>query len=98
MCVFRSFSLCCGLHFVVPTGPIGVEMAQALQRLGSSVTIVDMLDRVLRKARPCRLELTDITLCDVRPIVSFFVMSYTVDCVTGLLFSSLWYLLRSLRT
>eukprot|EP00049_Salpingoeca_infusionum_P002870 m.60740 g.60740 ORF g.60740 m.60740 type:complete len:580 (-) comp11834_c0_seq1:11463-13202(-) len=32
---------------VIGSGPIGVEMAQALQRLGSDVTIVDMLDRVL---------------------------------------------------
>ncbi|MEX0647505.1 MAG: NAD(P)/FAD-dependent oxidoreductase [Balneolaceae bacterium] len=32
---------------IVGAGPIGTEMAQAFQRLGTKVTVVDMLDRIL---------------------------------------------------
>jgi len=34
---------------VIGGGPIGIELAQALSRLGSDVTIVEMLDRILIK-------------------------------------------------
>ena len=36
---------------VVGGGPIGCEMAQTFQRLGSQVTIIDMADRILNKER-----------------------------------------------
>ncbi|MEX2573621.1 MAG: NAD(P)/FAD-dependent oxidoreductase [Balneolaceae bacterium] len=32
---------------IVGAGPIGTEMAQAFQRLGTEITVVDMLDRIL---------------------------------------------------
>ena len=42
---------------VIGAGPIGTEMAQAMNRLGSSVTVVDMADRILTNDDP---ELTTI--------------------------------------
>ncbi len=36
-----------GALVVVGGGPIGIEMAQAFQRLGTDVTVVDMADRIL---------------------------------------------------
>lgn len=42
---------------IVGAGPIGTEMAQAFQRLGTTVTVVDMLDRILSNDEP---ELTSI--------------------------------------
>ncbi len=38
-----------GKLLVIGAGPIGLEMAQAYQRLGSEVTVVDIADRVLPK-------------------------------------------------
>ncbi|MEX0769687.1 MAG: FAD-dependent oxidoreductase [Balneolaceae bacterium] len=37
---------------IVGAGPIGTEMAQAFQRLGTEVTVVDMLDRILSNDEP----------------------------------------------
>ena len=37
---------------VVGAGPIGTEMAQAFSRLGTKVTVVDMLDRILSSDDP----------------------------------------------
>jgi pyruvate/2-oxoglutarate dehydrogenase complex dihydrolipoamide dehydrogenase (E3) component len=38
---------------VLGAGPVGVEMAQAVVRLGGSVTLIDVMDRVLpHEARP----------------------------------------------
>jgi dihydrolipoamide dehydrogenase len=37
---------------VVGAGPIGTEMAQAFSRLGTEVTVVDMLDRILSNDDP----------------------------------------------
>ncbi|MDX1740588.1 MAG: mercuric reductase [Rhodothermales bacterium] len=37
---------------IVGGGPIGTEMAQAFARLGSEVTVVDMLDRILSRDDP----------------------------------------------
>ncbi len=37
---------------VMGGGPIGVEMAQALSRLGSKVTVVEMMDRILFREDP----------------------------------------------
>jgi pyruvate/2-oxoglutarate dehydrogenase complex dihydrolipoamide dehydrogenase (E3) component len=37
---------------IVGAGPIGTEMAQAFQRLGTKVTVVDMLDTILSKDEP----------------------------------------------
>ena len=34
---------------IVGGGPIGIEMAQSFRRLGSDVTVVDMIDRILAK-------------------------------------------------
>lgn len=59
---------------IIGGGPIGSEMAQAFQRLGSHVTIVDLMDRILTKDDPeyseilkNRLEEEGISFClDVR--------------------------------
>jgi len=37
---------------IIGAGPIGSEMAQAFQRLGTSVTLVDMNERILSKDEP----------------------------------------------
>ncbi len=37
---------------IVGGGPIGTEMAQAFARLGTEVTVIDMLDRILSKDDP----------------------------------------------
>ncbi|HKJ33346.1 MAG TPA: FAD-dependent oxidoreductase [Balneolales bacterium] len=37
---------------IIGAGPIGVEMAQAFQRLGSEVQVVDVMDRILVKDDP----------------------------------------------
>jgi pyruvate/2-oxoglutarate dehydrogenase complex dihydrolipoamide dehydrogenase (E3) component len=37
---------------IVGAGPIGTEMAQAFQRLGTKVTVVDMLDTILSNDEP----------------------------------------------
>lgn len=41
---------------VIGGGPIGVELAQAFQRLGSDVTIIETLDRIMAREEP---ELTE---------------------------------------
>ncbi len=42
---------------IVGGGPIGTEMAQAFSRLGTKVTVIDMLDRILSKDDPEASEL-----------------------------------------
>ena len=42
---------------IIGGGPIGTEMAQAFTRLGTDVTVIDMLDRILSRDDP---ELSDI--------------------------------------
>jgi len=37
---------------IIGAGPIGTEMAQAMQRLGSKVTVIDMADRIMRNDDP----------------------------------------------
>jgi len=37
---------------IVGAGPIGIEMAQALQRLGTKVSVIDIMDRILTKDDP----------------------------------------------
>ena len=44
---------------VMGGGPIGLEMAQALSRLGSRVTVVEMLDRVLFREDPDAAEVVE---------------------------------------
>jgi pyruvate/2-oxoglutarate dehydrogenase complex dihydrolipoamide dehydrogenase (E3) component len=45
---------------ILGAGPIGIEMAQALQRLGVTVTVVEMVDRILpREDRELSLLLAD---------------------------------------
>lgn len=48
---------------IIGGGPIGVEMAQALNRLGSKVTLIDMGDRILMNDHP---ELTSILLDTIK--------------------------------
>lgn len=37
---------------VIGGGPIGIELAQAFQRLGSDVTVVEMMDRLMTREEP----------------------------------------------
>ncbi|MDZ7682052.1 MAG: FAD-dependent oxidoreductase [Fodinibius sp.] len=37
---------------IIGAGPIGTEMAQAMQRLGSEVTVIDMADRIMTNDDP----------------------------------------------
>ncbi len=58
------FDLSCLPHrlAVLGAGPIGVELAQAFQRLGSRVTLVDQEDRVVPAADPEASEVLERTL------------------------------------
>lgn len=42
---------------IIGAGPIGTEMSQAFQRLGTKVTVVDMLDGILKNDEPEHAEL-----------------------------------------
>ncbi len=47
---------------IVGAGPIGIEMAQAFARLGTEVTVLDMLDRILARDDPEASDLLKRTL------------------------------------
>jgi dihydrolipoamide dehydrogenase len=57
---------------VMGAGPIGCELAQSFQRLGSQVTLIDMADRVLPKEDP-----------DVSALVAAVLQAEGVDVRTG---------------
>ena len=57
---------------VMGAGPIGCELAQSFQRLGSQVTLIDMADRVLPKED-----------ADVSALVADVLRSEGIDVLTG---------------
>jgi len=65
---------------IVGGGPIGTEMAQAFQRLGTRVSVVDMGDRILPKDPP---EMTDILRKKMEQEGVEFHVGVSVDSVEG---------------
>lgn len=65
---------------IVGGGPIGSEMAQAFQRLGTRVSVVDMGDRILPKDPP---EMTDILRKRMEQDGVDFHLGVSVDSVEG---------------
>ena len=65
---------------IVGGGPIGTEMAQAFQRLGTKVSVVDMGDRILPKDPP---EMTDILRKKMEREGVEFHLGVSVDSVQG---------------
>ena len=57
---------------VMGAGPIGCELAQSFQRLGSQVTLIDMADRVLPKEDP-----------DVSELIASVLRSEGIEVLTG---------------
>ena len=69
-----------GSMVIIGGGPIGTEMAQAFQRLGTRVSVVDMGDRILPKDPP---EMTDILRKKMEREGVEFHLGVSVDFVLG---------------
>lgn len=74
--VFQLMSLPSSL-LVVGGGPVGVELGQAFRRLGTEVTIVEGLDRILPKEDP-----------EVSTVITEVLRSEGINVVTNALFIS----------